>query len=461
MHIHGYKLYCNNREGCGGGVAIYINDKLNSFEVSMHPLNCKSVEQIGCTYRPPPKHNDDINVRLNFEQAVLASLVSALNAVQNKKFCGMCLGGDFNFNKLTWNKGVAYTSVGATLSDHRFVHTLKDRYIFQVVNFPPFCNSNSKYKSFLDLILTESSNRIYNIEPLPPLCNTSNQYHLSIEWHLATANIIKRPLFVRSNLYYKLADFKNLNLDFKNIDWDVLFTSKNTSQCYKIFLIEYNRLCNKWIPCSKKLIHKTQPTWMNDQLRNLIAKKKHLWILVQQTRSCIIPVLNEYKQVHYQIKKYTKQCIRNYENTIVHNNSKKLLFSYVKSKQKIKNQINAMYDSNNDTITPGPEISNILNSYFKSAFAKEDLVSPMPYFKHQTTGFVSEAVFLEKVISSLSKLDQYKASGEDGVHPWVLKECASTIAYPLTKIFHSSFQEGSVPNAWKIANVTLLHKCRS
>ena len=44
------------------------------------------------------------------------------------------------------------------------------------------------------------------------------------------------------------------------------------------------------------------------------------------------------------------------------------------------------------------------------------------------------------------------------MHPKFLKETAKNIAEPLTKIFQKSIETRKIPNTWKLANVTPLHK---
>jgi len=58
----------------------------------------------------------------------------------------------------------------------------------------------------------------------------------------------------------------------------------------------------------------------------------------------------------------------------------------------------------------------------------------------------------------LKDLKVSKTPGPDGIHPRVLKELASVLAIPLTKIFQSSLDTGSVPQSWKLANMTPIFK---
>ena len=55
------------------------------------------------------------------------------------------------------------------------------------------------------------------------------------------------------------------------------------------------------------------------------------------------------------------------------------------------------------------------------------------------------------------------APGPDGVHPLVLKSCASCLSKPLTVIFNESLKSGCIPMDWKRPNISPIFKkgCRS
>ena len=48
--------------------------------------------------------------------------------------------------------------------------------------------------------------------------------------------------------------------------------------------------------------------------------------------------------------------------------------------------------------------------------------------------------------------------GIDGVHPLILKNCASTLSEPLSLLFKKSLRTSELPQQWKSANVTPLFK---
>jgi Reverse transcriptase (RNA-dependent DNA polymerase) len=472
LTMDGYKMFQRNRSGHGGGVAIYVSDELKSFDTSIPALQNLDIEQtwctvsigkelllVGCLYRPPTKAGEDPNKRGRLEQALIASIRAASEAVRLKKYSGMCIAGDFNFNRVTWYDGVPSIPNGHVGPDYCFVNTIGEFYIKQAVHFPSFHNTHGGLSNFLDLVLTESNNRVYNVESGPPLNDNAKQYHVSIEWCIATASGIRNPTFERSKHNFRLADFNRLSQELQRTDWDILFQDKSINTCYEAFLAEYNRACDLWIPLSDKLSRKRQPAWMTKNLNHLIGLKKRLWFKVTNTHFKNQTLLDEYKIVRRLVKNETRKAVIEFERSIVFDPEKKRLYSYAKSKQNTMGSIDAI-KSSDGVITNSPvDISNALNSYFKSVFVSEDSSAPLPHFAPRTNRQISDVEFIRQDIENrIRNLNQYKAPGPDGVHPWVLKNCAAAFAGPLSKVFTKSMLEGQIPDAWRVANVTPLHK---
>ena len=62
------------------------------------------------------------------------------------------------------------------------------------------------------------------------------------------------------------------------------------------------------------------------------------------------------------------------------------------------------------------------------------------------------------VLLLLEDINPSKTAGPDVIHDMVLKNCASTLAKPLTIMFNIYFVTGSIPNEWKLASVVSVHK---
>ncbi|RMC08127.1 hypothetical protein DUI87_15160 [Hirundo rustica rustica] len=55
-------------------------------------------------------------------------------------------------------------------------------------------------------------------------------------------------------------------------------------------------------------------------------------------------------------------------------------------------------------------------------------------------------------------LDTHKSKGPDGIHPRVMRELADELVKLLSSICQQSWLTGEVPEDWKLANVTPIHK---
>ena len=57
------------------------------------------------------------------------------------------------------------------------------------------------------------------------------------------------------------------------------------------------------------------------------------------------------------------------------------------------------------------------------------------------------------VFKALSGLDSRKVYGQDGVPPFVLKNCASELAHSLVKLFRLCLSSFTYPSYWKFAHI--------
>ena len=58
----------------------------------------------------------------------------------------------------------------------------------------------------------------------------------------------------------------------------------------------------------------------------------------------------------------------------------------------------------------------------------------------------------------MKEVNPNKAAGPDGIHGKILKNCAVSLAYPLSVIFRVSYNSGMIPKDWKLANVVPVYK---
>ncbi|CAF0968033.1 unnamed protein product [Brachionus calyciflorus] len=125
----------------GGGVSIFINKNLNSYEILDNDVCNSAVEQV----------------------------------------CGLIICGDFNTLKIDWHLGTLNLcqTEGDTF-ENNFLDSLNDCFFRQNVYEPTFPMFYESHKIILDLVITDDSFRIYNIEHGPPLGKT-NIGHMNLK----------------------------------------------------------------------------------------------------------------------------------------------------------------------------------------------------------------------------------------------------------------------------------------
>jgi hypothetical protein len=115
---------------------------------------------------------------------------------------------------------------------------------------------------------------------------------------------------------------------------------------------------------------------------------------------------------------------------------------------------------NGETVEDNMGKANILNEYFHAVFTKENLhriPSPM-HDREEGNEFTFRKITESEILKKLKNLKVNKAPGPDHCHPRILKEIADAIVIPLLIIFNQSITTGTVPDEWKRANITPIHK---
>ena len=137
----------------------------------------------------------------------------------------------------------------------------------------------------------------------------------------------------------------------------------------------------------------------------------------------------------------------------------KIFWKFIQSKTKSKENIPCITDENGELQTDNKIKAELLNKFFQSVFIIEDITQGIPIFPPRTDQKLETTEFdIQKVQEHIEKLKETKSLGPDKMHPKFQKETAKNIAEPLTKIFQKSIETRKIPNTWKLANVTPLHK---
>ena len=183
VSLESFKIFRRDRDGHGGGVAIYVNNKLESFEICDNLLNMTlnpaggDVEQIwceitrhpgdgkvllGCIYRPPLKSRsfeDKAKHGLIAEQ-INKSIAVASRAVEAGFYDGLCVTGDFNYPDLRWSIDTVMNCGKTDSLAGAFLDMLDSLSLHQSVCSPTFFSSDGRPTNIIDLIISERPERV-------------------------------------------------------------------------------------------------------------------------------------------------------------------------------------------------------------------------------------------------------------------------------------------------------------
>ncbi len=448
----------------GGGVAIYVRDDLQSAEApGFSSQNCPS-EQVWCTIRinkenillgclyRPPHSNRNANLILN------SSIDKAAEFVNKGTYTGMLIAGDFNHGDIIWESGHGHTINKPRPSSAEFIDTINYNLLHQHVELP------THKSSILDLVITESANRIFSVSTEAPLGYTPNmQLHNTLTWNFTLKQARTHPN--KNILLYNKGDYSGMNNFLSSRPLDSLMNSHDINHNYDQFLDTYKECIDTFIP----IIHvnqykpntKTKPKWFNKEIKALTRAKYRLyWKTICNPDNISYKV--EYRMSCRKLKKTIRAARKIFEENIISasKNNPKLLYTYINSQRTALDRIQALTDpQSNSLCSDKNKIANILNNQFFESFST-DPSSNYPRLRiiSPVCNVNLDAFSPGHVEKLLLKLDTNKANGTDGIKPRVLKECAPAFSIVLSKIFTKSMQIGQVPLHWKEANITPIHK---
>ena len=196
--------------------------------------------------------------------------------------------------------------------------------------------------------------------------------------------------------------------------------------------------------------YSSNSAWMTRDLKQIIKAKKAAWFKFKNSGSKNEKLIRNYKYLNKLVRKRVKEAVKSFEQNLARDakNNPKRIYAYINSKVKIKESIRALKTNDDKIITDGHDIANCLNNYFASVLCEEDQVS-LPTCETKTIVRCNDPIFEESVIrKKLMNLNTYKSIGVDKVHPKVLKECADSLARPLTILFNLSYISSRVPQQW-------------
>ena len=202
-----------------------------------------------------------------------------------------------------------------------------------------------------------------------------------------------------------------------------------------------------------------QAPWMNRKVVSAYKKKYHAWKRYMAHKRST--KWRTYVRERNDAIRIARDERRKYEKKLAKEIglNRRGFFKYVNSKLTVRPEISALTRENGELTHDETEMCNISNGYFHSAFNQPIDGEDLPEMECICDVDISNITITPDIVKKkLEKLNKYKSSGPDNIHPHVLREAASSICIPLSMIYEDSLEVGETPENWRTANVTPIFK---
>lgn len=420
----GYCLYRRDRGSRGGGVAVLakhsvdiaVGDQIADHESLLLNVCFCGIQFYLCAVYRPPDSND----------LYLSKLHEHLLSLRDRN---VILTGDFNLPEINWDqlKYGCSTTIDVILD------------VMFCLNLEQMVRQCTRGKSILDLLfITEIFNGAStSVEP-----GISDHDLIYFCWQL-TSN---RPKLAKYSSF--VWDFQNADdvsvIDYLDIHLD--FAVDNIETSWMRFRDAINFCVTKFTPAKVLKKRRVNP-WIT---RDIIHTKRKIKRLRKQKKMSCSIYLELKQNLLMKLRESRSAYFNNCLSQFIKCDSQKFWRFLKESRQDVsKIKIGDMI------ATDARQISEHFNHYFHSVFSRGDSYAPQ-----STDSCLADdlAVSHEGVVSMLLNVNPKKPTGPDGIPNAFLHRYAEQVSRFLTDFFNLSIATGEIPDDWRLARITPIHK---
>ena len=484
--IEGYKEYRSDRIGIKqGGTVIYVHNDLECDilakecrnKCEMVAVNIKALNTINIViYRPPKTKGVDFNYILDKVESIFNNM-----EIPNPT---IIMTGDFNFPFIEWRCNALGNFMGCTYQYNANVNTTVDeKQQFErltnlvgqhslVQAISEATREENGKSSTLDLVFTNEIDLITEIGIYASSMSDHHNIELTTSFNPSivrkqnkdTKDEIKG---LRSlNFYSKEINWKEINKRINEVNWYTIQENKSVLELLEYLMNVIKEICENLIPKKsegKRNALKRIPRARKKLLGRMKMLKKDLKKAISNDKK--VEINKRIQDVEKQlIDERKKECIENEKRVIEQmKTNPKVLFSYVKRENKRREQIGPFKDGDR-YIYNNEEICVRLLNQFISQFsnARNDR------YREDMESFVNDIeeinelndIIITKldIINAIGEMKENSSAGPDDIPSIFLIKTKESISGPLEYLMRKSLDEGIIPQVFKMAYITPIHK---
>ncbi|KAI8494026.1 hypothetical protein Bbelb_283730 [Branchiostoma belcheri] len=431
LSLPGFQLFRKDRL-CqkGGGLVTYISNviparRVQDLEVAdlevmwieVRPLRLPRIVPfiaIGVVYHPPCRNNKEGN------DHILSHLVNTIDVIHRRQpQAGVLLCGDVNRLPLR-RLQAAHPSLK------------------QIVKQP------TRGTATLDVVITNLAQLYHEPQIIAPIGRSD---HACVVLQART-QVDKQPPAKRLRRLVTYANKTRFALDIATTDWagviDATSVEEKVGEFYDIVM----GLVKQHFPAKVKSVRTNDKGWMTERVKRAISQRQEefqrhgkspKW---KQLRNKVKTVIQQAKGWHY------RNCIQQLKQE-----NPRRWWSCINRElgRSQKSRLPASMDG-----TPPGQVAETISQHFSEAWCQGE---PLYMFPLPLGEPGPELCSIGEVKSLLKSVKSRKSCGPDSLPNWILKEFADDLAPIVAHLFNASYEEGTVPLAWKSANVVPVPKC--
>ena len=317
----------------------------------------------------------------------------------------------------------------------------------------------------LDLVLCNNDRLISDVKAVPTDISDLNMVSLSLSFNPGMMEDAQATYLDEMNfrsLDFNQTDFTQLNEIFDTVNWEKLRHSCTFEEFPAKLTQTVLNACLDSVP--RKQFPSGKP-----KLYNALRRKKSKLLVRLSAAKCTSDLVrikeleNAIGLVSYEIKEAVVHYLDQNEKRVVERveTSPKYFFSYAKSFSKVKQNISALLNGNQELVTERKELANILQHQFCSLFSDPNCSSKtVPTFKVPPliSSDTEPVLTPDKIVEAISEIKLDSAPGPDGIPSILLKRCVISLCAPIHLLGSESMSSGIVPSFYKTGFVSPLFK---
>ena len=424
-----------------GGVLLLAKENLQAQQVSKDV----QAELLWATVKPNHEDNLLIGVLYRPEKGALTNIQNICSSINQIQVGDVLLLGDFNFPNINWDNPSPQGQIETI-----FLDTVEDNLLTQLVSTP------TRGKNILDLVFTGNIDMIDSCDVIPPLGSSDHNGTL-----VKLKTLVTRQSETSRKVYlYSQGNYEDMDIEVCSYNWDTLFSTRRLNQNWELFKNIYSSLVDKHVPYKMvKNNSRHKPPWCNSTaVKRAKRHQRSKWIQARQSQLNADMVL--FEDAKQDTRLANLKAKSEYEDRLVKEVGKnpKRFFNYTRHFMRSSSTVEMLLHQGKE-VTKDTEKADLLNSHFTSVMTQESELTGSIYIADPQVeqSFYNINITQELVKQKLQKLKPNKSPGIDNIHVNVLRNVPS-LSKPLALLFKDSLAFGDMPQDWKDANITPLHK---